>query len=149
MELEDKSISAEESLHLIEQYISRAKENLRNKSFDLLLWGTLVALAALANYVLMKFIQYEKPCLPWPILMIGGTIFSFIYHAVTAKRQQVVTYTDRFLMWLSISAAAVYFLIAFLCVRQHTSPLPFMFGHTSVLIFVTGAVLRSKPLINV
>src|SRR5258705_12891659 len=147
MELQNTSPSPAESLQVIEAFISRTKQNLKEKSFDLLLWGILVTLAALSHYLLLTVFKYENAWLPWPVLMIGGSIFTTVYHAINSKKQKIKTFTDIFLMWLSICSGLVYFVIAFLCVRQTISPLPFILAHTSVLILVTGAVLKFKPLI--
>jgi len=147
MELKDMPSSPAESLQVIEAFIGRTKQNLKAKSFDLLLWGALVSLAALVHYLLITVFNYENAWLPWPILMIGGSIVTSVYHARNEKAKKIKTFTDTFLMWLSICSGLVYFLIAFLCVRQGISPLPYLFAHTSVLILVTGAVLKFKPLI--
>jgi FtsH-binding integral membrane protein len=147
MELQETSSTPSESLRVIESFIDKTKRNLRARSFDLLLWGILVALASLAHYFLLTSFQYENAWLPWPILMIGGSIFTSIYHATNKKEKQVRTFADVFLMWLSICSGVIFFVIAFLCVRQSISPFPFMLAHTSVLIFVTGAILRFKPLV--
>ena len=147
MQLQDTSPSPSESLQIIEAFISRAKQNLKAISFDLLLWGILVAFAALSHYLLLAIFKYQNAWLPWPVLMIGGSIFTTVYHISNRKKQKIQTFTDTFLMWLSISSGLVYFVIAFLCVKQTISPLPFMLAHTSVLILVTGAILRFKPLI--
>ena len=148
MQVQDTSPSPSESLQIIEAFIGRAKQNLKAISFDLLLWGILVVLAALSHYLLLAIFEYENAWLPWPVLMIGGSIFTTVYHISNRKKQKVKTFTDTFLMWLSICSGLVYFVIAFLCVRQTISPLPFMLAHTSVLILVTGAVLKFKPLIT-
>jgi hypothetical protein len=147
MELQDTSPSPSESLQLIEAFIGRAKQNLKAISFDLLLWGILVAFAALSHYLLLTIFEYKNAWLPWPVLMIGGSIFTTVYHVSNRKKEKIKTFTDTFLMWLSICSGLVYFVIAFLCVRQTISPLPFMLAHTSVLILVTGGVLKFKPLI--
>ena len=147
MQLQDTSPSPSESLQIIEAFIGRAKQNLRAISFDLLLWGVLVAFAAVSHYLLLAIYKYPNAWLPWPVLMIGGSIFTTVYHISNRKKQKIKTFTDIFLMWLSICSGLVYFVIAFLCVKQTISPLPFMLAHTSVLILVTGAILRFKPLI--
>lgn len=146
MELTDKPLSLEESMNTIQFFIARTKENLQRRSFDFLLWGVLICLASLANYFLIKN-SFEKAYLPWPVLMISGVIATSIYHSTTGSKKAVLTFADRFLQWLFISSAAIYFLLAFFCVRQHISPLPFMLALSALLIFVTGAVLRFKALI--
>jgi hypothetical protein len=147
MELQETPSTPSESLRVIESFIDRTKRNLKAKSFDLLLWGILISLASLSHYFLLTTLNYENPWLPWPILMIGGTVFTCIYHATNKKERQVRTFADNFLMWLSICSGLIFFVIAFLCVRQNISPFPFMLAHASLLIFVTGAILRFRPLV--
>jgi hypothetical protein len=147
MKLQDKHLSPEENLRLIQDHMSRTKQGLRNKSFDILFWGILIALASGLEYVLLVASNFEKPWLPWPVLMIGGTIITVIYHLKRNGSQPVTTFTDHFLMWLSIGTGAVYFVLAFLCVRQQISPLPYILANTFILLFVTGAVLRYKSLV--
>ncbi len=147
MELQDIPLSPKENIDLIEEYISRTRQGLQNKSFDIIFWGFLVALASASEYLLLTMSSFDKPWLPWPILMISGTIVTIIYHATRRGSQPITTYTDHFLMWLSISAGTVYFVLAFLCVRQQISPLPYILANTFILLFVTGAVLNYKSLI--
>lgn len=146
MELTDKPLSLEESMNTIQFFIARTKENLQQRSFDFILWGLLICLASLANYFLLNN-NSESAYLPWPVLMAAGVIAASIYHSTNRKKKAVLTFADRFLQWLFISSSAIYFLLAFFCVRQHISPLPFMLALSALLIFVTGAVLRFKALI--
>jgi len=147
MKPQEKQLSPDENLRLVEDHLSRTKQGLRNKSFDILFWGILVALASASEYLLLTMSNFNRPWLPWPVLMISGTIITIIYHAGRKGSQPVTTYTDHFLMWLSISAGAVYFLLAFFCIRQQISPLPYILANTFILLFVTGAVLKYKSLI--
>lgn len=148
MELKDKPLDPQESLQLIQHFIAGARFNFRKSGFDFIFWGILVALAAFSQYGLLVFLKAaEYSWLPWPILMIGGALYSFIYHARKSKKEGVVTSYDHFFRWLFTCGCGAYFLFSFLCAKQGVSPIPVMLGLTSLLVAVTGMVVRFKPLL--
>ena len=61
----NQKFSAEQSLQLIQSMIEKAKQDVANNSFYFLLWGWLIFIAALLNFVLMKFTDFEQPYLAW------------------------------------------------------------------------------------
>jgi len=147
MELQDKPVDPEESLRLIQHFISGTRRNFRKSGFNFILWGILVAVAALSQYGLMVFTRSKYNWLSWPILMIGGALFTFAYHAKKSKKEPVVTSYDRFFRWLFTCGCFTYFLFSFLCARQGVSPVPIMLGFTGFLVSVTGLVVRFRPLL--
>ncbi len=54
----DQNFSAQDSLRLIHSMIDKAKEKVSDNSFFLLLWGWLVFIAALAQYILLVFVEW-------------------------------------------------------------------------------------------
>ena len=52
MEAQEKSLSHTESLAIIQNMIATAKNNLTDNGFHFMLWGTLVILASISQYVL-------------------------------------------------------------------------------------------------
>jgi len=67
----------QDSLKVITEMIENSKAKIRDNGFFYLLWGWLVLIASVTNFILLT-IHYEKSWLPWPILMIGGGIASGI-----------------------------------------------------------------------
>lgn len=147
MELEDKPIDPQESLQLIQKFITGARYNAQQSSFGFIFWGILIAAAALINYFLVKFTASDLSWLPWPILTIGGFIATTIYYSRKGKKEGIVSTFGRFFRWLFFCGGITYFLLVFLCVKQNISPTPFMLALTSLLIAVSGFAVRYKPLI--
>jgi hypothetical protein len=147
MELQDKPLDPKESLQLIQRFISGARYDVRKSAFGFIFWGILIAAAALLNYLLVAFTSFASPWLPWPVLMIGGFVFTMICYRRAAKRRGTISNYGYFFKWLFLCGGLIYFLMAFLCTQQGISPMPFMMALTSLLVGVSGFVLRYRPLI--
>lgn len=146
MELQDKPLGPEESLQLIQKFISGARYNLQKFAFGIVFWGILIALAALMQYFLIRFTGFQMSWLPWPVLMTAGFVCSMVYYSRHNKKRGTVSSLGSFFQWLFFCGGLTYFLLAFLCVQQNISPIPFMLALTSLLIGVSGLVLRYKPM---
>jgi hypothetical protein len=146
MELQDKPMDPAESLQLIRTFISSVRYDARRAAFGFIFWGLLIAVAALLQYVLATFTGMREPWLPWPVLMAGGFLFSVIHHASRSRKREAVSTYGFFFKWLFFWSGFTYFLVAFLCVTQRISPVPFVLALTSLLVGVMGLVLRFAPL---
>ena len=147
MELQDKTLSPQEKIKLIEKFIAGARFNMRKIAFSIILFGILIPVAALLQYFLIVFMKSELSWLPWPILMTGGFIFAMIHYARLGKKEGVDTTQGLFFRSLYIWSGLSYFLIAFLCGALQVNPISFMLALTSLLIGVSGLALRYQPLL--
>ncbi len=147
MELQDKPLDPQESLQIIQKFISSARYNLRRFAFAIIFWGVLIPLAALTQYALIQFTNFQMDWLPWAILMPVGFIFTSIYFVHWGKRKGAVPAKAFFFQWLFIWGGFTYFLFAFLSIKLQVIPIAFMLALTSLLIGVSGLVLRYMPLL--
>ena len=69
----NQEFSAEQSLQVIQSMIQKAKQDVVKNSFYFLLWGWLVFITALLNFVLMKFTDIKQPYIVWNIMWFGGS----------------------------------------------------------------------------
>lgn len=84
----EKELSSKESLAIITEMIGKAKrEAAGDGSFQLLLWGWLVAICNFGQYALEK-VGYEMPYIVW-LLLIPGTIIS-IWHSVRKRKYSLL-----------------------------------------------------------
>jgi len=109
---DNQKFSAEQSLHLIQSMIEKAKQEVANNSFYLLLWGWLIFIAALLNFGLMKFTRLEQPYLVWNLVWIGA-IASIIKGIKESKKIAVKTYVGETMKFFGISQGILYFGLAF------------------------------------
>lgn len=147
MELQDKPLDPSESLQLIQKFITGTRHNARKSAFGFIFWGALIALAALLQYSLVKFSSFSMPWLPWPVLMVGGFIFSAVYYSRGEKKEGMVSTYGHFFKWLFFCGGVIYFLLVFLSISQQVSPVPFVLALTSLLLTVAGLVMRYRPVI--
>ncbi len=129
--------------------IENSKAKIRDNGFFYLLWGWLVLIASLSNFILL-IIDYDKAWLPWPILMFGGGIVSGIAGYRLGKRIKVRTFFDTAMIYLWYGFLATIFIILFAAAKGNLS-----WVVTNALIialyglgtFVSGGILNFKPLI--
>lgn len=147
MELQDKPPDPQESLLLIQKFISGTRGNVRRSAFGFIFWGILIAVASFGNYLLMLIIKPEIASLIWPVLTIGGFTVTMIYYTANSKKDGTVSTFGHFFKWLFLCGGITYFLFVFLSVKENISPTPFMLALTALLITVAGLAMRFKPMI--
>jgi hypothetical protein len=145
----ETTFSEKDSLRVITEMIENSRAKIRDNGFFYLLWGWLVLIASLSNFVLLQ-IEYEQAWLPWPILMFGGGIVSGIAGYRLGKKTKVKTMFDTTMIYLWYGFLVTLFLILFTAGFGKIS-----WNVTNTLIialyglgtFVSGGVLKFKPLI--
>jgi len=108
----NQKFSAEQSLHLIQSMIEKAKQDVANNSFYLLLWGWLIFIAALLNFGLKKFTDFEQPYLAWNLVWIGA-IASIIKGVRDSRKTAVKTFVGETMKVFGISQGILYTGLAF------------------------------------
>lgn len=147
METSEKPLSAADSLRLIQGMIQEAKQDLSDNSFDLLLWGWLVLVAALTHYVLLQ-LGVNKPWLAWPILMGLGTVAAFVNGARRRRRERVRTALGDFMVYLwGGFGVLMIMLIGVGTVFGWSKAYPLIIALYGLGTFATGGALRFRPLI--
>jgi small basic protein len=144
---QEKIFNERESLQLIESMMLSAKKEIGEDGIMYLFWGWLVFVAALTNYFLQFVINYENYWLPWAVLMPLGGVFSFIYGARKGKQQKVKTFVSEFLGYLGIAFGVCLFIVLFFGYKLELNCYPMVMLVYGIWLFVSGGVLRFKPLI--
>jgi hypothetical protein len=140
-------INEQQGLQIIEEMIQRVKGNLRDNSFMYLLWGWLVLVASLGNYVLQFVIQFDKPWICWAVLMPLGGIISSFYGRKEAKQEKVKTYVSEFLGYLVIAFLVGLFTVLFFMSFLKENCYPMVMLMYGIWLFVSGGALQFRPLI--
>jgi len=147
MEAQEKSLSHTESLAIIQNMIATAKNNLTDNGFHFMLWGTLVILASISQYVLAVVFNYEYNFIPWYIMPAIGVPAAIIYEIRKKKHEQVKTHFDRIFSILWSAVGISIFLVIFISVKAGMSPIPFILAIVGLGTFVSGNILNFKSLI--
>jgi len=147
MENDEKVMSGEESLRIISDMITRTKVNISQGSFHLLFWGWLIFVCSLTEYFLMRFTDISSPWYVW-FLVIPGVFVSLIYGFVKGQRAIVHTYADKLYMWtwMGFMFSAI---VLFIIVWKHMESIaPFILMLAAIPTFVSGFIIKFKPLIT-
>ncbi|MDP4224093.1 MAG: hypothetical protein Q8868_12350 [Bacteroidota bacterium] len=146
METSEKIMSGEESLKIITGMINKTKGNIRQSSFHLLFWGWLIFACSLAEYLLGKFTSYATPWHVW-YLVIPGVFVSLIYGAIKGRKAKVHTYAEMLSMWTWLGFIIAATILFILLKNNMESVPPFILLLAGFPTFVSGFILRFKPLI--
>jgi hypothetical protein len=146
METNEKMMTGEESLKIITEMINRTKVNISQGSFHLLLWGWLIFLCSLADYILMRFTGFEHSYYVW-FLVIPGIFVSLIYGFTKGRQAKVHTYAEMIYMWTWIGFLGTFIALFIIQAKRME-----MFGQYILLLagfatFVTGFIIKFRPLI--
>jgi uncharacterized membrane protein HdeD (DUF308 family) len=142
----EKTMTQEESLELINKMIGSAKRSFIRMSFYFLLWGWLLFFAGLSEHILQMELEFEYFWIGWPIIMTFGGILAGIYGARESKKQQTQTYMDDVFKYVWIGFTVVMITTIVCSVMNRINPGPFVMLITALPTFVSGGVMRFKPL---
>jgi hypothetical protein len=134
------------SISYIEEMINKTKERYSDSGFLYLLWGYLVVFAALLNYVLLNT-NSAYPFIGWAIFMPLGGLISFIYSIRNNKKTYVKTYTDDVMKYTWMAFGFLLAIILVFMGRLELNTYPLVMVAYGVPTFISGGVLKFKPLV--
>lgn len=146
MEPNEKVLKPEESLQIIEKMIQRTKGNLHDNSFYFLLWGWIVLIGIVGNTVLANFTDFPKPYLVWLIIILG-LIINIVYAMRQGKKNNPSTHLGKvnFMVWIAFLVS--YTITLVFMAKLNYNIVPIIFLLTGNATFLTGIVIKFKPLI--
>jgi hypothetical protein len=152
MDNSEKEFTAAESLQLIDSMINRAKDKFAEDGQMYLLWGWMVFICSLSQFILLHFYQYPYHYMVWMLSWIL-VIYQFWYFRKKKRKQKVRTYTDYIIAYVWITFSITIFLIGFLIGRLTTGEYyshinPIVLAMYGMPVFLSGIILRFRPLIT-
>lgn len=137
----EKELTGKESLSLITEMIGRAKrEAAGDGSFQLLLWGWVIAGCNFGHYALEKM-GYEMPYIVW--LLVIPAVMASIWKGVQERRKsRVKTHLDEVLMqlWLVVFVAMICLLAFMPLINYSHNPIILLLAAVGVI--TTGAMIK-------
>ncbi|GAB5525920.1 MAG: hypothetical protein Roseis2KO_37920 [Roseivirga sp.] len=143
--MDEKEISPEESLELIQTMIGKARKRYTDNSFFFLLWGWITLIASLAHFYLATYTDFEHPYIGWSMTIVGG-IISGIVGARQGKKAVVKNYADKMYGWLWFSLGMAMFTIIFNGEVINWQVVPFILLLAGIGTVVSGAMMGFRPL---
>ncbi len=145
----ETTFTEQDGLKVITEMIENSRAKIRDNGFFYLLWGWLVLIAGLSNFILL-IVGFDKAWLPWPVLMIGGGIATGIAGYRLGKNARVKTFFDIAMIYLWNGFLVLLLFILFMAARGVIS----WVASNAIIIaiyglgtFVSGGLLKFKPLI--
>ncbi len=148
MEHEEKVLNPQESLRVIRETIDLAKSHLSENGFHFLLWGWLVTATCLVDYYLAVIARYPGHPLAWISMALIGVPASLMYEWRREKKEPLTANPVREWygrVWLAFGISLI--LVTVLSVPAHLSPVPFILVLVGFATFVSGSLLRFRPLL--
>ncbi len=87
-----ESFNEQESLKVIREMISKAKQDLSDQAFYPILWGWIVFIGSIGHFLLLISTSFNRPWLIWTIVVIG-IIGSFAKGFTSAKKTGAMNYS--------------------------------------------------------
>ncbi len=146
--MQQENFSPEQSLQLIQSMISKTKQDMSDNSIYFLVWGWLTFFASTGQFILKHLLNYEKHYLVWSVVIIG-IVFSLYQGRKEEKSSRVKTYVDESMGHLWLGLAISFFVLAVILTKLGwgTVAFPFFIMLYGLGTFVSGSIIRFKPLI--
>lgn len=146
----EKQFDEKQSLEVITQAVQNARERIIDDGFYYLLWGYLVLIAAIANYVLLELVGEKYAWIPWPVLMSLGGIMAGITGYRRSSKARVKTFFDTAMMYLwSAFLIALFMVLGFTAAKQIDPQVtyPLIIIIYGIGTWVSGGILKFNALI--
>jgi membrane-associated HD superfamily phosphohydrolase len=148
--MQEENLSGSQSLELIQTMINRARNQFSENGHLYLVWGWVVLICSIAEFILIRFWDYQQHYLVWMLTWLA-VIYQFFYLYKNRKKQKVKTYTGEIVSYVWIT----FFVLLLLAIFISSSKLENNFGLISPFIlalygmptFLSGKILRFPPLV--
>lgn len=140
--MEEKNISPEESLQIIEKMLADARNRFYNNGFAFLFWGVLIILACLADYFIYKTGHSDYAGYVWLIAIVLGFVITVIYFAAIAPKRRKFSKLDSMNGRLWSGFGLSYLVLMFICVRMNVAAPPFIYCLLGFGMFASGGIYK-------
>ena len=146
---ESRGFSYEDGLKTIYAMITSTKNTIGENYLFYLLWGYLVGLACISEYILMRVLHYERHYMVWPVLMGLGMVLSGVLTFRMQRGRTHRTFIGSIMSylwggWLVSFLIIIYFSTQ---LQNHNLIMPITMVMYGMGIFISGGVINYRPLI--
>lgn len=152
--MENSSLTPEESFDIIHKAISNFKMNYKEHAQIFLLWGWMLTLASLSNFIILKILHLKEAYNlmgpysfgNWILFILIGFIIHFFMIRKIDKNKKVYSYLDNYIIKLWYVTAVSFFIAILLCIKLEIDPPPVMLLIAGIATTTSGLLIRFKPL---
>lgn len=152
--MENINLTPEESFSIINKAIANFKLNFRETAKVFLLWGWVLAIASLSNFIILKILYIREASLGllslfnWAAyILIGFVIMLFMEHKIN-KDKKVFSYIESYFKNLWSVTAASFFIATLLCIKMEINPPAIMLLIAGIATTTSGLLIKYWPLIT-
>lgn len=144
----DQQLNERQSFAIIEQMISRAKNNFSESGTLFLIWGFVILICSAVHFSAGYFFDSEKGSYVWSLTWLGS-IFQVFYLRRQNRFKKVKTWSDDIIKYLWLIFFICIALLTFILIWQKAffSILPAILVMYGMPTFFTGILLKFKPLV--
>ena len=144
----DLQFNEQNSLQLIESMINKAKNNFSESGTLYLLWGIVVFVCSMVQFVAIHFYNNQNAYYIWFLTWLV-VIYQVIFLSRKAKKEKVKTYTADILkyVWICFAASMVLFIFILQYQKAYYSINPAILVLYGLPTFLSGVILKFRPLI--
>ena len=148
MNPEEVSMTEAESMQLISSMINKAKNRFNETGFLYLLWGWVVLICCLTQFIAEYFLNIDNAYYVWFITWLV-VVYQIFFLRKKRKARKVKTYTDDInqFVWITFFICGmllVFILIQFKAYQVIDPAILVMYGMPT---FLSGVILKFKPLL--
>ncbi len=144
----DTPLNERQSLDLIQTMIRQAQNRFTDDGSHLLWWGTLVPLAALGHYALLRTPWADHAGYVWILMVVGGIGGAIIGHR-QAQRQLAKTFVDRVMggLWGSVGTAIGLVFLLVVLTSSWRVMYPVILTLYGIGLLASSVIVRFRPLL--
>lgn len=149
--MDPEYLNEQESLQIIRKMIDRARGEVQDDGFFLLLWGWLVVIGSIAHFLVLEFFDPEMQLIPWIIVGSVGAALTFLESRRRSRVSTFRSYSTDLLYYLWIAIGASFFMIigaAMLGKLTFDQAYPLFMVLYGLGTFVSGGALGFRPLVT-
>ncbi|MEP7164503.1 MAG: hypothetical protein ABI741_07410 [Ferruginibacter sp.] len=144
----EQQFNEQNSLQLIESMINKAKNNFSESGTLYLLWGIVVFICSIVQFVALYFYNYQEAYYIWFATWLV-VIYQIVFLSRRAKKEKAKTYTADILKYVWICFAACMFLFIFILQykKAYFCINPAILILYGIPTFLSGIILKFRPLV--
>jgi hypothetical protein len=135
---------AREDIQIIKNMLERTRKATAESGTLFVVWGVLIALALVGNYVLVYFKKYDWEWLNWVAVTIVGWVYSVIYGIRRERKDPIRTYVQMAARHLYIACGTGFLLVGValpaLGVYSYEAIVVLIAAVSGILFFVMGGI---------
>ena len=140
--MNQSELSPEESLKLISEVITDARNQFKEDGFIYILWGTILAISGIGQYLLLYFEYYSINYVPYFLIPVGGIISYFYYkRKASGNRNTISRLIGRLWAMVLLNLIILGFFFPII-LNEHLVPVILLI--LAVAYFISGVALKER-----